>query len=202
MGQFDQVTFPVDHHQGSSIGPGTLNIWVTWVTWNHPGPRNGLEIPIEWWQFPNLYIGKFRWKSPKISIHDKKLLVCLCVWGEMEWICFKQPPVWTTSILDASAVLVLFFSIVYCISFLSKHMGSSVLPKNVSCFLRLFRFHDYIIAIVEVNVYLQIPKILFPSLWRVQILSSGIGYFLIFPKHHETCLETSRWSTPWQNAYP
>ena len=146
-------------------------------------------------------LGKFRWKSQKKSIHDKQLRMLVYVfWGEMEWRCFKQAPSLNYKYTRCFSGTSTFFSNMYYISFLSKHMGSSVLPKkNMSCFLRWFRFNDYIIAIVEVNVYLQIPKILFPSLWRVQILSSGIGYFLIFPKHHETYLETSPWSTPWQN---
>ena len=143
-GSWNQVTFPVDHHQGSSIGPGTLNILNLTVRPGHPGPKTGWKS--HWMMaVPQIFTLGNGWLEITQHFHPRQTIANVYVFG-VKWNEYvsNNHLVWATSILkllDASAVLVLFFSnIYYCIPFLSKHMGSFVLPKKHVMFLEIVSF--------------------------------------------------------------
>ena len=140
MGQFDQVTFPVDHHQGSSIGPGTLNILNLAVWPGHPGPKNG-------WKFP-LDDGSSPWGNGWLEItqnfHPRQTIANVYVFG-VKWNEYvsNNHLVWATSILkllDASAVLVLFFQTYIIASHFCRNTWVRLSCKKTRFFLEIVSF--------------------------------------------------------------
>ena len=121
--------------------------WTSW-TWQSGQAIQDLKlVGNSHWMMavPQIFTLGNGWLEITQNFHPRQTIANVYVFG-VKWNEYvsNNHLVWATSILkllDASAVLVLFFSnIYYCIPFLSKHMGSFVLPKKHVMFLEIVSF--------------------------------------------------------------